>query len=63
FDEHRDLVLKEINMIMKMRNEEGYWDITWKWDSYPEDFCLAKERWQSLIAFGYLKMLLLFNKI
>ncbi|HEY8444762.1 MAG TPA: hypothetical protein VIK94_01385, partial [Bacilli bacterium] len=37
FDEHRDLVLKEINMIMKMRNEEGYWDITWKWDSYPED--------------------------
>jgi hypothetical protein len=63
YKEHKDIALKEVDMIMDQRNNEGYWDITWQWDTYPEAFIHAKLKWQSLLAVGYLKILKNYKKI
>ena len=52
-----DLLLKEIDLAFNHQNEEHLWDITWNWGSYPEAFSKAKNDWQGIIAFDYLKLI------
>jgi hypothetical protein len=61
FDDFKDLAKKEAEMILKQRNPEGIWDITWTWDQYPEAFAIAKRDWQSNLIIEYLKILKAYN--
>ena len=54
---------KELKMIMKQRNDEGVWDITWNWGQYPDEFPIAKKNWQGVLVISYLKLLKAFGKL
>ncbi|HAX03272.1 MAG: hypothetical protein A2Y45_01075 [Tenericutes bacterium GWC2_34_14] len=52
-----DLLCEEIDEAFDHQNEEHLWDITWQWNAYPEAFSSAKNHWQGIIAFEYLKLI------
>jgi len=54
---------KELDMIMKQRNDEGVWNITWNWGQYPEAYPIAKKNWQGVLVVSYLKFLKAFGKL
>jgi len=52
-----DLLCEEIDEAFCHQNEEHLWDITWSWADFPEAFSKAKNDWQGIIAFEYLKLM------
>lgn len=57
YQKFETLAIKEAQMILSFLNKEGYWDITWDWDDYPEFKLVAKRDWQSIMIIEYLKIL------
>ncbi len=55
------LIDKEIQLMIKNRNQEGVFDINWSWEQYEEHFRIAKRQWMGIIAFETLKRAHLFN--
>jgi hypothetical protein len=53
-----DLLYLEFEEALKHTNFEGVWEITWTWQSYPEAFSHAKKDWKSVMAFGYLYLMI-----
>ncbi|MGE7690374.1 hypothetical protein ACQKMI_14360 [Lysinibacillus sp. NPDC097214] len=58
------LVQKNLHFYLEQITNEGLWDISWSWGSYPESFekarvfwkgILAVNRYKQLKAFGYLE--------
>ena len=45
-----DLSLKEAEWLIKNRNEDGVWDISWKWDNYPKEFAISENWWKGGLA-------------
>ncbi|MFH0767711.1 MAG: hypothetical protein V1920_06430, partial [Bacillota bacterium] len=52
-----DLMLKELDLAMKSRNNQGIWPITWSWNDYPEAFIEASKMWIGIIGFEYLELM------
>lgn len=63
FRQFEELVEKHAGLLLKHRNDEGVWDITWSWDEKTDAFLLAKEQWKSIIALSHLKSLKAFGII
>lgn len=58
-----DLVEHNLNYYIDQLSNEGIWDISWSWGSYPEEFAVARRSWKGILAvsryqllksFGYL---------
>ncbi len=50
FEKLKDLVEKEHEELLKRRNEEGVWEIPWKWGSYPGAAEKAETIWKGIVA-------------
>jgi hypothetical protein len=59
-----NLVEHNLNFYIEQLSDEGIWDISWSWGSYPEEFAVARRYWKGILAvdrykilksFGYLK--------
>ncbi|PEJ59977.1 hypothetical protein CN692_04085 [Bacillus sp. AFS002410] len=57
------LIDKNIDFYIQQINEDGVWDISWRWGSYPKYFEIARQQWMGILAvkrykqfkaFGYL---------
>ncbi|SDW88474.1 hypothetical protein SAMN05444487_107103 [Marininema mesophilum] len=49
------LVEENLNMYSEQLSDEGFWDISWSWGSYPEEFEIARRDWWGIIAVNRLK--------
>jgi len=63
YRQFEEVVEKHASLLLKYRNDEGIWDITWSWDEKTEAFLLAKEQWKSIIALSHLKSLKAYGMI
>ncbi|RDU37243.1 hypothetical protein DRW41_10995 [Neobacillus piezotolerans] len=58
------LVEENFDFYKRQASDEGIWDISWNWGSYPEEYEIARGFWKGILAvnrykqfkaFGYLK--------
>jgi hypothetical protein len=45
-----DLSLEEADWLINKRNEDGVWDISWKWDNYPKEFAISENWWKGSLC-------------
>ena len=57
YEKHQNLAKEEASMILDNLSKEGYWEVTWQWSEYPEDWIISKQAWRSSLIIGYLKIL------
>lgn len=62
-DQYFNLILKEFEIALKSRNDEGVWPVTWQWGSYPKEYEKACSMWTGIIGFRYLSSMVLFEYI
>jgi hypothetical protein len=55
------LVEKNLNLYIEQMSEDGIWDISWSWGSYPEHFKVAKRYWKGILAVNRYKQLKVFG--
>ena len=64
YEKYESLVEENLKFFIEELLEEGAWDISWDWGTYPKDFPVARRYWQGNItvnryklfkAFGYLE--------
>ncbi|WP_078596241.1 hypothetical protein [Evansella clarkii] len=58
-----DLVEHNLVFYVEKLSDEGTWDISWNWGSYPEEFAVAKRYWKGLLAVDRYKTLKSFELI
>lgn len=60
----RELVTRELAWLCDTRNDQGVWNLTWKWDGYEKEFAISENWWKAdilihnmrfLKAFGWLE--------
>ncbi|MCM3705200.1 MULTISPECIES: hypothetical protein [Cytobacillus] len=57
------LIEENLNMYIKQMSDEGIWDISWSWGSYPEEFEIARRYWKGIIAVNRYKQLKAFGYV
>lgn len=62
-DEFKELLYKEIETIERSLHPEGYWEISWQWDGFPEEFAISRNWWRADLAIKNLLLLKAFHKL
>jgi hypothetical protein len=52
-----DLIEHNLNFYVESLSDEGTWDISWDWGSYPEEFAVARRHWKGILAVNRYKIL------
>jgi hypothetical protein len=55
------LVEQNLNLYVEQMSDEGIWDISWSWGSYPEEFEVARRYWKGILAVNRYKQLKAFG--
>ena len=55
------LIERNLELYLEQTTNDGLWDITWSWGSYPEHFEVAKEYWKGILAVNRYKQLKAFG--
>lgn len=55
--EFGDLMEQNLNLYIESLTEEGTWDISWEWGSYPEEFAIARRQWKGILTVERYKVL------
>lgn len=55
------LVEQNLNLYIEQMSDEGIWDISWSWGSFPEQFETARTYWKGIIAVNRYKQLKAFS--
>lgn len=58
-----DLIEQNLNFYVEKLSEEGTWDISWEWGSYPEEFAVARRYWKGILAVDRYKILKAFGRL
>ena len=58
-----DLVEQNLNFFIEQLSEEGIWDISWRWESNPEEFAVARRYWQGILLVKRYRILKSFGLI
>ncbi|WP_059173320.1 hypothetical protein [Bacillus sp. FJAT-27445] len=57
------LVDANLDFYSKQVSDEGIWDISWSWGSYPEEFEIARGYWRGILAVNRYKQLKAFGYV
>lgn len=63
FEGNEALALYEADYLIETRNEDGVWDITWKWGSYDREFAISENFWKADLVIRNLRYLKGFGRI
>jgi hypothetical protein len=55
------LIEQNLNLYIEQMSEEGTWDISWSWGSYPEEYGVARTYWKGILAVNRYKQLKAFG--
>jgi len=61
--ELKELFAKELDTIENELLSEGYWEISWQWESYPEEFAISRNWWRADLAIKNLLLLKSFDRL
>lgn len=50
YEKYSDLVQQNLLFYIETLTDEGTWDVTWNWESYPEAFAIASRYWQGILT-------------
>ena len=62
-DELRALLSLELDTIENTLHKDGYWEITWKWNSFPDEFAISRNWWRADLAIKNLLLLKSFDRL
>lgn len=48
--EFGDAIEQNLDFFVESLSEEGTWDISWDWGSYPEEFSIARRQWKGILT-------------
>ncbi|MGN8646095.1 hypothetical protein ACTNEO_06670 [Gracilibacillus sp. HCP3S3_G5_1] len=63
YEKMSDLVELNLYFYLEQLSEEGTWDISWEWGSYPEEFAVAKRYWTGILLIDRYKILRTFRML
>lgn len=63
YRKYKDLMHKELDFLEESLDEEGYFDINWKWSDYEEEFAISRNWWRADLNIRYLLLLRNFGKV
>jgi hypothetical protein len=63
YENMSDLVERNLSFYVDQLSEEGTWDISWEWGSYPEEFAVARRYWTGVLLVDRYKILKAFGII
>jgi len=63
YTENKEIADFEFDFIINSQLDDGSWNITWKWDSFPEEWAVSQKWWKSDVIIRNLLYLKTFNKI
>ena len=63
YEENKEILNKELNYVIKSRNAEGVWDITWSWGNYEREFAISENWWKADLAIKNILLLYAFGMI
>jgi len=59
----KELFFIELDTIENSLLSEGYWEISWQWDSYPEEFAISRNWWRADLIIKNLLLLKSFDRL
>ncbi|QNO17658.1 hypothetical protein [Caproicibacterium amylolyticum] len=63
YEENKEILNKELDYVLKSRNAEGVWDITWSWENYEKEFAVSENWWKADVAIKNMLLLQAFGRI
>jgi len=58
-----DCIPAHLDYFIENQDAEGFWDVTWTWADYPEDWETAKVEWRGVLTLEVLKYLESFGRL
>lgn len=63
YEDNKDLINYELDVIIKSLREDGTWDLNWSWDNYKEQWSLSKNWWKADVIIKNMLLLKNFNRL
>jgi len=57
FEKNKTLVEQNIQFFLDELKEDGYWDVSWGWGMYPDEYPIARRYWQGILTVNRYKLL------
>lgn len=61
-EDNAELVQRELDYLLYIRNPEGVWNLTWTWEGYEKEFAVSENWWKAGIAIENLLVLRAFGR-
>jgi hypothetical protein len=45
-----DCLPAHLDYLIETQHPEGYWDVTWSWSEYPDEWKIAKSEWRGILT-------------
>lgn len=58
-----DCLPTHLDYLIDNQSPEGYWDVTWTWKDYPEEWEMAKREWCGVLTLDALRSLRAFGRL
>jgi hypothetical protein len=63
YDLFADIIPINLDFIVRKQSQDGYWEPTWSWGQFEEEWETAKEEWRGWLTLEYLRILRSFGRI
>lgn len=63
YEENKEILNQELDYMIKSRNTEGVWNITWNWGNYEKEFAISENWWKADLAIKNMLLLQAFGRI
>jgi hypothetical protein len=63
YDLFADIIPINLNYLVTKQTKDGYWEPTWSWGQFEEEWETAKEEWRGWLTLEYLRILRSFDYI
>jgi len=45
-----DCIPEHLNYLIDSQSSAGFWDVTWAWSDYPDEWETAKSEWRGILT-------------
>ncbi|MGP4071018.1 hypothetical protein ACTWQB_00515 [Piscibacillus sp. B03] len=61
--EFETLIDQNLDFYINEMSDEGIWDISWEWGTYPNEFAISRRYWQGILTVDRYKLLNRFERV
>lgn len=63
YDLFKEIISENVTYVIQKQTIDGYWNPTWMWGQFEEEWKVAKQEWQGVLTLTNLKILRAFNAL